>query len=94
MVVHVILDRTHYVLATLKGDMLTDVFNPGSVPITTPWFNFNRLKSCLVTHLEGKPITHLEKLQAALNKDTRWDQAKPVVSNQVYCIIQSEEVHN
>ena len=94
LVIHEILDRTHYILATLKGDILTDVFS------------FNRLKPCFVTYLEGKPITHLQKLKAALNKDgeqpTTEDRKLEVVyengarpktvdSNQVYCIIHYPE---
>ena len=95
LVLHDILDRTHYILATLKGDILTDVLS------------FNRLKPCFVTYLEGKPITHLQKLKAALNKDGEQPttegrklevvnengaRPKTVHSNQVYCIIQSKEV--
>ena len=95
IVIHEILDRTHYILATLKGDILTDVFS------------FNRLKPCFVTYLEGKPITHLQKLKAALNEDGEQPttegrklevvdengaRPKTVDNNQVYCIIQSNEV--
>ena len=96
LVIHEILDRTHYILATLKGDILTDVFS------------FNRLKPCFVTYLEGKPITHLQKLKAALNKDgeqpttesrklevvdENGDRPKTVDNQQVYCIIQSKEIN-
>ena len=79
----------------MKGDILTDVYS------------FNRLKPCFVIYLEGKAITHLQKLKAALNKDgeqpttesrklevvdENGTRPKTVDNNQVYCIIQSKEV--
>ena len=41
LVIHEILDRTHYILATLKGDILTDVFS------------FNRQKPSLFYNIFG-----------------------------------------
>ena len=57
LVVHEILDRTHYILATLKGEILHDVFN------------YNRLKPCFIHSSDERyNITHLEKLKEALNR--------------------------
>ena len=64
LVVHDVLDRTHYILATLKGEILRDVFN------------FNRLKPCFVRASgDTKNITHIQKLKEALGKNN--DQPKP-----------------
>ena len=52
LVIHEILDRTHYLLQTLQGDVLQDVFN------------FNRLKPCFVrASKEKKLITDVNKLK-------------------------------
>jgi hypothetical protein len=51
-----ILDRTHYILATLKGEILTDVFS------------YNRLKPCFLRTQE-KPISNLRELRNILNKN-------------------------
>ena len=57
LVIHEVLDRTHYILATLTGDILHDVFN------------YNRLKPCFIhASSERHNITHLDKLKEALNK--------------------------
>ncbi|KAJ8019259.1 hypothetical protein HOLleu_42250 [Holothuria leucospilota] len=58
LVIHEILDHTHYLLQTLQGDVLQDVFN------------FNRLKPCFVrASNESKPITSVDKLKAACNEN-------------------------
>ena len=57
LVIHDVLDRTHYILATLKGEILHDVFN------------YNHLKPCFIhASNERHNITHLDKLKEALNK--------------------------
>ena len=57
LVIHEVLDRTHYILATMKGEILRDVFN------------YNRLKPCFMrTSSERKNITHIQKLNEALQK--------------------------
>ena len=57
LVVQEILDRTHYILTTLDGKILHDVFN------------YNRLKPCFI-HASGERhnITNLDKLKEALKK--------------------------
>lgn len=50
-----VLDRTHYVLATLKGEVLTDVFS------------FNRIKPCFL-RTDKQPVTSLHQLKDALNQ--------------------------
>jgi uncharacterized short protein YbdD (DUF466 family) len=69
LVIHQVLDRTHYILATLKGEVLQDVFN------------FNRLKPCFIraSH-EQKSITHVQKLKEALGQSVKQSevaQGKP-----------------
>ncbi|KAJ8048712.1 hypothetical protein HOLleu_01137 [Holothuria leucospilota] len=54
-VIHEVLDRTHYVLATLKGDILSDVFN------------FNKLKPCFIRSAKQN-ITSVQKLTDALKQ--------------------------
>ncbi|PIK45075.1 hypothetical protein BSL78_18062 [Apostichopus japonicus] len=55
LVIHQVLDRTHYLLATLKGEILSDVFN------------YNRLKPCFVrASSETKNITNIQKLRQVL----------------------------
>ncbi|XP_072179729.1 LOW QUALITY PROTEIN: uncharacterized protein [Diadema setosum] len=57
LVVHEVLDRTHFILSTLKGEILRDIFN------------YNRLKPCFMKASdERKPITHLQRLKEALGK--------------------------
>ncbi|KAK6175914.1 hypothetical protein SNE40_014289 [Patella caerulea] len=56
-VIHQILDRTHYVLATLDGHVLPDVFS------------INRLKPCFVRAPNlNERITHIDQLQQKLGK--------------------------
>ena len=59
-----ILDRTHYILATLKGEILRDVYN------------YNRLKPCFMRAAnEKKNITHMQKLKEALGKGNEQSEA-------------------
>ena len=58
LVVHDVLDRTHYILATLKGEILRDVFN------------FNKLKPCFVRASgDTKNITHITKTKGSIRKE-------------------------
>ena len=58
LVIHQVLDRTHYLLATLTGEILNDVFN------------FNRLKPCFVrASSETANITDITKLQKVLKEN-------------------------
>lgn len=58
IVIHQVLDRTHFVLATLEGKILNDVFN------------FNRLKPCLIhASNESQNISNVQKLKQVLAKD-------------------------
>ena len=58
LVVHEVLDRTHYILATLTGQILHDVFN------------YNRLKPCFVrASSETKNITNVNKLKDVLKQN-------------------------
>ena len=58
LVIHQVLDRTHYLLATLKGEMLGDVYN------------FNRLKPCFVrASSEKSNITNVAKLKKVLEEN-------------------------
>ena len=60
LVIHQVLDRTHYILATLKGEILQDVFN------------YNRLKPCFIrASSEQKNITHIQKLKEALGQGSK-----------------------
>ena len=62
LVIHQVLDRTHYILATLKGEIIQDVYN------------YNRLKPCFINASSAqKNITHIQKLKEALghNKETQ-----------------------
>lgn len=72
LVIHDVLDRTHYILATLKGEILRDVFS------------FNRLKPCFMKASDDrKHITHIQKLKEALGKNTeqgRQNTEKPSVN--------------
>ena len=62
VVVHQVLDSSHFILSTLKGEILRDVFN------------YNRLKPCFVrSSNERKNITHIQKLKQALGES---DQTK------------------
>ena len=64
LVIHQILDRTHYILATLKGEILRDVYN------------YNRLKPCFMRAAnEKKNITHMQKLKEALGKGNEQSEA-------------------
>ncbi|KAJ8038848.1 hypothetical protein HOLleu_16398 [Holothuria leucospilota] len=98
LVVHQILDRTHYILATLKGEILHDVFN------------YNRLKPAFIrASSEKNNITHLQKLKEALGKatsdssdqkasksieftDERGNSLPTLTREQVMCVRQSESV--
>lgn len=93
-----VLDRTHYILATLKKQILHDVFN------------FNRLKSCFVrTYSETKNITNVDKLKDVLKQNENNvvnmmfdsdvifhdenDNILPVItSNDVLCITSTEPI--
>ena len=95
LVIHEVLDRTHFVLATLKGEVLTDVFN------------FNRLKPCFLRYLLGKPITHLQGLKEALGQakcnevtkvsvetiDENGKKPQPLDGNQIFSIFQDRGVN-
>ena len=59
LVIHQVLDRTHYILATLKGEVLRDVFN------------YNRLKPCFIRASREKNITHVQKLKEALGQSVK-----------------------
>ncbi|XP_055955077.1 uncharacterized protein LOC130010906 [Patella vulgata] len=57
LVVHQILDRTHYILSTLDGKILQDVYS------------INRLKPCFVRSNEpNKRLTHIDQLRKHLGK--------------------------
>lgn len=57
---HQVLDRTHYLLATLQGEIHSDVFN------------YNRLKPCYIKASSvNKNITDVSKLKEILEKNTR-----------------------
>ena len=59
LLIHEVLDRTHYILATMKGEILRDVFI------------YNRLKPCFMrASTERKNITHIQKLNEALGRST------------------------
>lgn len=63
LVIHKVLDRTHYILSTIKGEVLNDVFN------------FNRLKPCFIrSSSDIKNITNVQKLKAALGQERRLSQ--------------------
>ena len=66
LVIHSVLDRTHYTLATLEGKLLADVFN------------YNRLKACFIKPSgQTKHITYINQLREALNNPVALkDQAK------------------
>jgi len=58
LVIHQVLDRTHYLLATLTGEVLNDVFN------------FNRLKPSFVrASSETSNITDITRLQKVLKEN-------------------------
>ncbi|KAJ8048464.1 hypothetical protein HOLleu_00790 [Holothuria leucospilota] len=60
LVIHKVLDRTHYILSTIKGEILNDVFN------------FNRLKPRFIrSSSDIKNITKVQKLKAALGQERR-----------------------
>ena len=66
LVIHKVLDRTHYILATLKGEILHDVFN------------YNRLKPCFLrASSERNNITHVQRLKQVLQND----QTSPVLDS-------------
>lgn len=55
LVIHQVLDRTHYLLTTLKGEILRDVFN------------FNRLKPCFIRSSSDAPhVTDIATLRRML----------------------------
>lgn len=59
LVIHDVIDRTHYILATMKGEILRDIFN------------YNRLKPCFMRASDDKTnITHIQKLREALGRNT------------------------
>lgn len=97
LVINQVLDRTHYILATLKGEILHDVFN------------FNRLKPCFLRATdERKNITHIQKLKEVLGKsqesgqvncensktpvftDENGKQLPSVTAEQVSCLCQTD----
>ena len=78
LVIHDILDRTHYILATLKGEILRDVFN------------FNRLKPCFMRASgDTKNITHIQKLKEALGKAD--NQSESVTEEALHFIDENDE---
>ena len=77
LVIHEVLDRTHYILATMKGEILRDVFN------------FNRLKPCFMRAAnEKKNITHMQKLKEAIGKGNEQTQADKENSDKLDLLVQ------
>ena len=67
LVIHQVLDRTHYLLSTLNGEVLHDVFH------------FNRLKPCyLHASNEKQNITTINKLKKVLQKQQGKDSSETV----------------
>jgi hypothetical protein len=67
-VVHEILDRTHYILADLKGNIVPDIFN------------FARLKPAFVRATGTKNVQHLKQLQDVIQKSEQAQDEKAVHS--------------
>lgn len=73
LVIHEILDRTHYLLQTLQGDVLQDVFN------------YNRLKPCFVrASKENKLITDVNKLKDVYNDSVNVHMTDELTNNEQF----------
>lgn len=70
LTIYQVLDRTHYMLATLKGEVLHDIYS------------FNRLKPCFMRSTgQNKHITYISQLKAAMNSDK--DSVKPIIEDTI-----------
>lgn len=81
LVVHKVLDRTHYILATPTGEVLHDVFN------------YNRLKPCFIRGSSDlKTITNVQNLKAALNESEPTCTAHDMQSDSLHFIDENDVV--
>ena len=82
LVIHEVLDRTHYILATMKGEILRDVFN------------YNRLKPCFMrASTERKNITHIQKPSVHFIDEN--DEKLPEFNaEQIMCVQISDPIHD
>lgn len=98
LVIHQILDRTHYMLATLKGEILHDIFS------------FNRLKPCFMRSTsQNRHITYISQLKSAMNNMNPQTSDRPIeetiaftdenglelptiTTNQVLCVSRTDPV--
>ena len=79
LIIHQVLDRTHYLLTTLKGEILRDVFN------------FNRLKPCFIRSSSDAPhITDIATLKRMLTSGEAQNDKSVEKTNGVHVMFHDE----